>query len=190
MWFWKIRMFSRLLPCSLHAFRTVFFFLLPSIIYMLIWLSQLLSDFFFLFFFFCRGEFFSRSVQDLKCTCLISWSLEFLTSCSTFQKRTSSNRKKYLSKLYAFSTHTSTHWKAFKMSGKGAKGLSGKGLSGKGAKGTMSDKKGDKRKPTSRSVKAGLQFPVGRIHRFLKVWWFRTKAITISQSVSKKVFNV
>jgi|TARA_B110000305_G_C19457093_1_gene651686 histone H2A len=55
------------------------------------------------------------------------------------------------------------------MSGKGAKGLSGKGLSGKGAKGTMSDKKGDKRKPTSRSVKAGLQFPVGRIHRFLKV---------------------
>lgn len=55
------------------------------------------------------------------------------------------------------------------MSGKGAKGLSGKGLSGKGAKGTMSSKKGDKRKPTSRSVKAGLQFPVGRIHRFLKV---------------------
>ena len=54
------------------------------------------------------------------------------------------------------------------MSGKGAKGLSGKGLSGKGAKGTMSDKKGDKKKPTSRSVKAGLQFPVGRIHRFLK----------------------
>jgi|TARA_B000000437_G_scaffold115388_1_gene83803 hypothetical protein len=58
------------------------------------------------------------------------------------------------------------------MSGKGAKGLSGKGLSGKGAKGTMSSKKGDKRKPTSRSVKAGLQFPVGRIHRFLKVWIF------------------
>ena len=55
------------------------------------------------------------------------------------------------------------------MSGKGAKGLSGKGLSGKGAKGTMSDKKGDKKKPTSRSVKAGLQFPVGRIPRFLKV---------------------
>ena len=55
------------------------------------------------------------------------------------------------------------------MSGKGAKGLSGKGLSGKGEKGTMSSKKGDKRKPTSRSVKAGLQFPVGRIHRFLKV---------------------
>ena len=59
------------------------------------------------------------------------------------------------------------------MSGKGAKGLSGKGLSGKGAKGTMSSKKGDKRKPTSRSVKAGLQFPVGRIHRFLKVRIFR-----------------
>merc|ERR1712075_17562 len=53
-------------------------------------------------------------------------------------------------------------------SGKGAKGLSGKGMGGKGAKGTMSDKKGIKKKPTSRSVKAGLQFPVGRIHRFLK----------------------
>jgi hypothetical protein len=47
------------------------------------------------------------------------------------------------------------------MSGKGAKGLSGKG-----AKGTMA--KGDKKKPISRSIKAGLQFPVGRIHRFLK----------------------
>jgi|TARA_B100001142_G_scaffold307105_1_gene337432 histone H2A len=52
------------------------------------------------------------------------------------------------------------------MSGKGAKGLSGKGLSGKGGKVSS---KGDKKKPTSRSVKAGLQFPVGRIHRFLKV---------------------
>jgi|UniRef100_A0A7S1X888 histone H2A len=51
------------------------------------------------------------------------------------------------------------------MSGKGAKGLSG---SGKGAKGTMGDKKGDKKKPVSRSQRAGLQFPVGRIHRLLK----------------------
>ena len=51
-----------------------------------------------------------------------------------------------------------------KMSGKGAKGLSGKG-----AKGTMSEKKGDKKKPMSRSSRAGLQFPVGRIHRLLKV---------------------
>jgi hypothetical protein len=33
----------------------------------------------------------------------------------------------------------------------------------------MGDKKGDKKKPTSRSAKAGLQFPVGRIHRLLKV---------------------
>mmetsp|Transcript_15410 Transcript_15410/g.33405 ORF Transcript_15410/g.33405 Transcript_15410/m.33405 type:complete len:145 (-) Transcript_15410:1550-1984(-) len=51
------------------------------------------------------------------------------------------------------------------MSGKGAKGLSGKG-----AKGTMGgDKKGgDKKKPTSRSSRAGLQFPVGRVHRLLK----------------------
>jgi hypothetical protein len=52
----------------------------------------------------------------------------------------------------------------FTMTGKGAKGLSGKG-----AKGTMGDKKGDKKKPISRSARAGLQFPVGRIHRLLKV---------------------
>merc|ERR1711935_1112859 len=64
--------------------------------------------------------------------------------------------------LYALPHNT----QLYNMSGKGAKGLSGKGLSGKGAKGTM--KGGDKKKPTSRSVKAGLQFPVGRIHRFLK----------------------
>lgn len=49
------------------------------------------------------------------------------------------------------------------MSGKGAKGLSGKG-----AKGTMSDRKGDKKRPVSRSARAGLQFPVGRMHRLLK----------------------
>uniref|UniRef100_A0A7S0YAS9 Histone H2A n=1 Tax=Polytomella parva TaxID=51329 RepID=A0A7S0YAS9_9CHLO len=50
------------------------------------------------------------------------------------------------------------------MSGKGAKGLSGKG-----AKGTMGKgDKGDKRRPMSRSAKAGLQFPVGRLHRLLK----------------------
>lgn len=42
------------------------------------------------------------------------------------------------------------------MSGKG-KG-EGKGKSGRG----------DKSKPTSRSAKAGLQFPVGRIARYLK----------------------
>ncbi|MEW5304953.1 MAG: hypothetical protein WDW38_010717 [Sanguina aurantia] len=56
------------------------------------------------------------------------------------------------------------------MSGKGAKGLSGKGAKGlvggkgKGASGSDMDKK----KPTSRSSRAGLQFPVGRIHRLLK----------------------
>jgi histone H2A len=51
------------------------------------------------------------------------------------------------------------------MSGKGAKGLSGKG-----AKGMMASKSSaaDKKKPTSRSSRAGLQFPVGRIHRLLK----------------------
>ena len=52
------------------------------------------------------------------------------------------------------------------MSGKGAKGLSGKG-----AKGTLGGKAidKDKKKPISRSARAGLQFPVGRIHRLLKV---------------------
>ena len=57
------------------------------------------------------------------------------------------------------------------MSGKGAKGLSGKG-----AKGTMGDKKGDKKKPVSRSARAGLQFPVGRIHRLLKVSGWRRRS--------------
>ena len=67
------------------------------------------------------------------------------------------------------------------MSGKGAKGLSG---SGKGAKGTMGDKKGDKKKPVSRSARAGLQFPVGRIHRLLKVseLTFHRKAETSTAS--------
>ena len=52
------------------------------------------------------------------------------------------------------------------MSGKGAKGLSGKGAKGTlGGKGVDKDKK----KPISRSARAGLQFPVGRIHRLLKV---------------------
>lgn len=62
------------------------------------------------------------------------------------------------------------------MSGKGAKGLTGmssgkgaKGLSGKGAKGMMGGKGDkDKKKPVSRSARAGLQFPVGRLHRLLK----------------------
>ena len=58
------------------------------------------------------------------------------------------------------------------MSGKGAKGLLGKG-----AKGTMGDKKGDKKKPISRSARAGLQFPVGRIHRLLKVRQQRTASV-------------
>ena len=58
------------------------------------------------------------------------------------------------------------------MSGKGAKGLAGKGLSGKGAKGTLGAGKGaagDKKKPVSRSARAGLTFPVGRVHRQLKL---------------------
>ncbi|XP_039045193.1 probable histone H2A variant 3, partial [Hibiscus syriacus] len=47
------------------------------------------------------------------------------------------------------------------MSGKGAKGLTtGKTLA--------SNKDKHKKKPISRSSRAGLQFPVGRIHRLLK----------------------
>ncbi|KAJ1392363.1 Histone-fold [Sesbania bispinosa] len=45
-------------------------------------------------------------------------------------------------------------------------------MSGKGAKGLITsankDKDKDKKKPISRSSRAGLQFPVGRIHRLLK----------------------
>nr|DAD27063.1 TPA_asm: hypothetical protein HUJ06_028531 [Nelumbo nucifera] len=49
------------------------------------------------------------------------------------------------------------------MSGKGAKGF----ITGKSsALGENKDK--DKKKPVSRSSRAGLQFPVGRIHRLLK----------------------
>lgn len=68
------------------------------------------------------------------------------------------------------------------MSGKGAKGLSGKG-----AKGTMGDKKGDKKKPISRSARAGLQFPVGRIHRLLKVRPIRTRTAFASTRTSINV---
>merc|ERR1712184_63942 len=42
------------------------------------------------------------------------------------------------------------------------------GKGGKGGKGGKVGAGKSKRAPTSRSVKAGLQFPVGRIHRFLK----------------------
>uniref|UniRef100_A0A6N2KZV8 Histone H2A n=3 Tax=Salix TaxID=40685 RepID=A0A6N2KZV8_SALVM len=49
-----------------------------------------------------------------------------------------------------------------KMSGKGAKGL----LT---SKTPAQSKDKDKKKPTSRSSRAGLQFPVGRIHRLLKL---------------------
>ena len=48
-------------------------------------------------------------------------------------------------------------------SGKGGKGGKVGGKGGKGGKAPTS-----KKAPQSRSQKAGLQFPVGRIHRFLK----------------------
>ncbi|PON56939.1 Histone H2A [Parasponia andersonii] len=53
------------------------------------------------------------------------------------------------------------------MSGKGAKGL----IMGKtsAANNANKDKVKDKKKPISRSSRAGLQFPVGRIHRLLKL---------------------
>nr|XP_043623841.1 probable histone H2A variant 3 [Erigeron canadensis] len=51
------------------------------------------------------------------------------------------------------------------MSGKGAKGL----IMGKTpASGGSSNKDKDKKKAVTRSSRAGLQFPVGRVHRFLK----------------------
>merc|ERR1711990_1033016 len=46
----------------------------------------------------------------------------------------------------------------YQMTGKGGKGKGGKFGAGKSGK----------KAPTSRSARAGLQFPVGRIHRFLK----------------------
>lgn len=48
------------------------------------------------------------------------------------------------------------------MSGKGGKAKGGKSKGGKGKS------KGGKKAPVSRSTRAGLQFPVGRIHRYLK----------------------
>ena len=55
------------------------------------------------------------------------------------------------------------------MSAKGGKGGKG-GKRGKGGKGGKGGKDGGKsKKPAqSKSARAGLQFPVGRIHRFLK----------------------
>jgi len=55
------------------------------------------------------------------------------------------------------------------MSGKGAKGLTAKGAKVGGTGKGEGKGPAEKKKPISRSVKAGLQFPVGRIHRFLKV---------------------
>merc|ERR1712216_345092 len=56
------------------------------------------------------------------------------------------------------------------LTGKNAKGiLGGKNLTGKNAKGISYGKiKSDKKRPISRSSRAGLQFPVGRIQRLLK----------------------
>jgi histone H2A len=62
------------------------------------------------------------------------------------------------------------------MSGKGGKGKGGKG--GKGGKAPTS-----KKAPQSRSSKAGLQFPVGRIHRFLKTSVQQSQRVGASAAV-------
>ncbi|KAL8513697.1 hypothetical protein ACS0TY_012983 [Phlomoides rotata] len=50
------------------------------------------------------------------------------------------------------------------MAGKGGKGL----VAGKTTAAAAANKDKDKKRPISRSARAGLQFPVGRIHRHLK----------------------
>ncbi|KAA8550811.1 hypothetical protein F0562_002495 [Nyssa sinensis] len=58
----------------------------------------------------------------------------------------------------------------------GLRKVSGKKMAGKGGKGLLAgkttaankEKEKDKKRPVSRSSRAGLQFPVGRIHRQLK----------------------
>eukprot|EP00252_Welwitschia_mirabilis_P026401 TRINITY_DN866_c0_g1_i1.p1 TRINITY_DN866_c0_g1~~TRINITY_DN866_c0_g1_i1.p1 ORF type:complete len:149 (-),score=26.44 TRINITY_DN866_c0_g1_i1:535-981(-) len=55
------------------------------------------------------------------------------------------------------------------MAGKGAKGLlMGKNSAPGNTSNNNNNKDKDKKKPVSRSSRAGLQFPVGRIHRLLK----------------------
>ncbi len=46
--------------------------------------------------------------------------------------------------------------------------MGGKGKGGKGGKRGKVAQGNSKKRPLSRSVRAGLHFPVGRIHRFLK----------------------
>jgi histone H2A len=52
--------------------------------------------------------------------------------------------------------------------GKGGKGAKVSSLGGKGGKGGKTASGKAKKAPMSRSARAGLQFPVGRLHRFLK----------------------
>jgi len=53
-------------------------------------------------------------------------------------------------------------------SGVVAGGKSGKSIGGKSSVGGKSGKSSGKKLPISRSARAGLQFPVGRVHRYLK----------------------
>ncbi|KAG0487768.1 hypothetical protein HPP92_009863 [Vanilla planifolia] len=70
----------------------------------------------------------------------------------------------YSSLVFKLATwREASHPEQGKMSGKGAKGL----IMGKSAALNASKDK-DKKKPVSRSSRAGLQFPVGRVHRLLK----------------------
>jgi len=73
--------------------------------------------------------------------------------------------------VYLFNFKTSTMSGGGK-SGAGKSGV-GKGGKAKGGKG----KSGSKKAPISRSSRAGLQFPVGRVHRYLK------SRIAVSQRV-------
>jgi histone H2A len=58
--------------------------------------------------------------------------------------------------------------KAGLSAGRGGKGAKVTSIGGKGGKGGKSSSGKAKKAPMSRSARAGLQFPVGRLHRFLK----------------------
>ncbi|GER45144.1 histone H2A [Striga asiatica] len=86
--------------------------------------------------------------------------MEFLSQVSTFNGNWEKARRSELG--MPMSALGSVRGR--RMSGKGAKGL----LTGKTPAGSKDKDKDSKKKPTSRSSRAGLQFPVGRIHRLLK----------------------
>merc|ERR1712037_1035226 len=62
-------------------------------------------------------------------------------------------------------------------------GSAGKGKGGKGGKGGKVGSGKSKRNPTSRSIRSGLQFPVGRLHRFLKTRVLSTHRVGATAAV-------